>query len=130
AGGGLLLLVGVCVVGAAIFYFAVYKNSAKTETSVSVSNSYSKPPSDKTSTVTPNSTTRTIDDFVRSQVGDYKVTNTIPGTPSTDGFPGAIEEKQYKYANSRGTFSIHYTIARYPTTAQAQQALRDSIGKY
>lgn len=120
--GALLLLLAVGAVGAAIFYFAYSKESKKTDVEIYVPN--------KNANVAPVVKTRTIDDFVRSQVGDYKVTNTIPGNPTADGFPGAIEEKQYKYASGGGTFAIHYTIARYASPTEAQQALRDSIDKY
>jgi hypothetical protein len=82
------------------------------------------------SNAAPNKAERTIDDFVRTQVGVYKVTNTLAGNPSKDGFLGAVEEKQYKYAGAGGSFAIHYTIARYKTDAEAQQALRDSIANF
>jgi hypothetical protein len=124
AGGAFLLLIGVGVVGAAVFYFA-------TKREVYPQNVSQRPLYDNNSNVAPTTNkTRTIDDFVRSQVGDYKITDTLSGNPSADGFSGAIEEKQYKYANIGGKFAIHYTIARYASPTEAQQALRDSIDKY
>ncbi|HVE56480.1 MAG TPA: hypothetical protein VNB22_06595 [Pyrinomonadaceae bacterium] len=89
-----------------------------------------EPPVTDDSNAAPNKAERTIDDFVRTEVGIYKITNTISGNPSKDGFPGALEEKQYKYAGAGGSFAIHYTIARYKTDAEAQQALRDSIANF
>lgn len=74
--------------------------------------------------------TQTLDAFERSKIGDYNLTNTITGDAEKDGFPGAIEEKQYKYANAAGTFAIHFTAARYATPAQAQQALRNLMSEY
>lgn len=130
AGGGLLLIIAVGVIGATIFYFAVYKKPAKANTEVYTSNSNIKTRSDNTSNSSSKDSAPTIDDFVRSQVGDYKLTNTVPGNPAADGFPGAIEEKQYKYANAAGTFSIHYAIARYGSDTEAQQDLREAIDKY
>ncbi|HEY0458594.1 MAG TPA: hypothetical protein VGC97_05530 [Pyrinomonadaceae bacterium] len=128
AGGGFLLLLAVGMVGAGVLYFAVYEDSS--ETRIYVANSNSKPLADKNSNVAPRNEARTIDDFARSEVGGYKVTNTLSGNPSADGFAGAVEEKQYKYADGGGIFAIHYTIARYTTPADAQQALRDSIANY
>jgi hypothetical protein len=127
AGGGFLLLLAVGMVGAGVLYFAVYEDSS--ETRIYVANSNSKPLANKNSNAASRNKARTIEDFVRSEVGNYKVTNTLSGNPSADGFAGAVEEKQYKYADG-GTFAIHYTIARYATPADAQQALRDSIANY
>src|SRR5438045_1276162 len=60
AGVTLLLLIGVGVVGAAVFYFA-------TKREVYPQNVSQRPLYDNNSNVAPISKTRTIDDFVRSQ---------------------------------------------------------------
>ncbi len=73
--------------------------------------------------------TRTIKQFAQLQVGEYRVASEVEGSPEKDGFPLAVETRQYKY-NAGDTLAIHYTVARYSSAAEAQNMLRTILDRY
>ncbi len=75
------------------------------------------------------SSSQTIADFTQENVGDWTLRDTITGNPEKDGFPGATEEKQFKYYNASGAM-LHLTVAQYSTAYDAQKSLRTSMQKF
>lgn len=73
--------------------------------------------------------TWTIKQFAQLQVGEYRVASEVEGSPEKDGFPLAVETRQYKY-NAGDTLAIHYTVARYSSPAEAQNMLRTILDRY
>lgn len=72
---------------------------------------------------------QTIKQFVRQEIGNYKVASEAESDPIKAGFPIALEVRQYKY-NVEDTLAIHYTVARYSSAAEAQTALREILNRY
>ncbi|MGI8467906.1 MAG: hypothetical protein ACR2N3_05585 [Pyrinomonadaceae bacterium] len=144
AGGGVLLVLAAGIAGVMIYLNYSKGETDKSAVNTAVNQENSNAANRRTlvsgtnsANVSTNNTSKstsgsaqTLDDFERSKIGGYSLTSTTMGNPASDGFSGAIEEKQYKYANGGGTFAIHFTAARYASAAQAQQALRNSMDEF